>query len=54
MLDEHVGRCHDPTVRRRHDGGVVARAEQHPVGLRQARGDPGDEPELSDVGNRDA
>jgi DNA-binding Lrp family transcriptional regulator len=52
-LDEQVGAGDDSPVGGTHDGGVVARAEQRGVRCGELRGDPGDQPELPDIGNGD-
>ena len=51
-LDEHVGRRHDATVRRGHDGGVVTGPEDGARGLGAVAGDLRDEPELAERRDR--
>jgi len=52
-LDEQVSAGHNPPVGGTDHGGVITRAEQRGVGGGELRGDPGDQPELPDVGNGD-
>jgi DNA-binding Lrp family transcriptional regulator len=52
-FDEQVGGGHDAPVGGADHGGVVARAEQRGVCGGELCGDPGDQPELPDVGNGD-
>jgi nitrite reductase/ring-hydroxylating ferredoxin subunit len=52
-LDHHVDRGDDAAIRRRDDGGVVARADGDIRCLRQPCGYSGYEAELAKIGNGD-
>jgi hypothetical protein len=52
-LDENVGGDNGAAVGTRDDGGVIPRAEDDGVLRTQPFADPGDEPELPRIRNRD-
>jgi DNA-binding Lrp family transcriptional regulator len=49
-LDHHVDSGHNPAIGGCDDGRVIARADRHIGGLRQARNDASNEAELTEVG----
>jgi DNA-binding Lrp family transcriptional regulator len=52
-LDEHVGRGHDPAVRRTDDRGVIPRTEFNPRSLGKTRRNTRDQTELAKIPDTD-